>query len=101
MSGTFLAVLRGAGGGDVGVEAAEAAGPDQVVDERVGPVPRPGEPAAQLRLGGEDRGPDGGDDEVGQGLGWVGRGGGRALIGLIPAGQLAVVPATVAAVAAV
>src|ERR1700733_8690371 len=90
--------LRARGGAadrDVVVEAAEAAGVYQVVDEGVGPVPRPREPPAELRLRGEDGGPDGGDEEVGEGLGRVGRGGGRAVVGLVPAGQFAVVPVPV------
>ena len=78
--------------GDVAAEAAEAAGPDQVVDEGVGPAPRPGEPAARLRSRGRRRRPGRRRREVGEGVGRVGRGGGRALVGLVPAGKLAVVP---------
>ena len=39
---------------DVAVHPAQPPVADQVVDERIGPVPLPGEPAAQLRLGCDD-----------------------------------------------
>ena len=40
---------------EVSAHLAQPARPDEVVDERAGPVPLPGEPAPQLRLGRHDR----------------------------------------------
>jgi hypothetical protein len=74
----------------VAVRAAQAARADQVVDEGVRPVPLPGEPAAQFGFGGEDGGPDGGDDQVGQRRAGVpGRRPGTAGVNLVPASQFA------------
>src|SRR5262245_58670600 len=49
---------------DVTVHAPQPALADEVADERVGPVPLPGEPAPQLRLGCDDRRVHAGDDEI-------------------------------------
>jgi hypothetical protein len=73
----------------VTIDPAQPAVTDQAVDEPVGPVPRPGEPASQFPFGRDHGGTDRGGDQVGQGLARIGEAGARDGAGLVPADQLA------------
>src|SRR5215472_645675 len=75
------------GEGDMAVDRAQPAVGYEVVDERVGPIPPPGEPALELALWRDHRGAHGRDDEAGERLARVRLDVDRA--DLIPTGQLA------------
>ena len=78
-----------AGHGDVAVYPAQPALADKVVQERIGPVPLPGEPASQLGLRRQDGRADGRGDQVPErGHGVLAGAAAATRVGLIPAGQL-------------
>jgi hypothetical protein len=78
-----------AGHGDVAVYPAQPALADKVLQERIGPVPLPGEPAPQLGLRREDGCADGRGDQVPErGNGVLAGAAAATRVGLIPAGQL-------------
>src|SRR5262245_40397028 len=78
-----------AGRGDVAVYSAQPPLADEVVHERIGPVPLPGEPAPQLGLRRQDGRADGRGDQVPERSYGILAGAAAALVGLIPARQLA------------
>src|SRR5580765_1931556 len=79
------------GRGNVPVHAAEPAGSDELVNERVVPVPTPGEPARKLTLGRHNGGANPGTEEVAECLAWAAPSG-RLGMRLVPAGENARVP---------
>src|SRR5262249_24635816 len=87
--GTAGSGLSLRGSREVTVHPAQPARPDQVVDERAGPVPLPGEPAPQLRLGRHDRRTHAGYDEILERAGGAGAGVAAGRADLVPAGQYA------------
>lgn len=74
---------------DVTVHPAKPFLTDQVIDEGVRPVPLPGEPPPQLRLGRDDRGLHGSDNEVLEGTAGICLCSAGLRIDLVPACQLA------------
>src|SRR5262245_44633286 len=74
---------------DVTVHAPQPALTDEVADERVGPVPLPGEPAPQFGLGCDNRRVHAGGDQVLERTGGTRAALAAAGVGLVPARQLA------------
>ena len=62
--GAAMVTVASLADGDVAVYPAQPALADKVVDKRIGPVPRPGEPAPQLGLRRQDGCAHGRGDQV-------------------------------------